>query len=61
MFNLTPFPGKAKIGHFGVWAIRKTLEMERRYTRENMNTTQGCNNSKEVQVPDERDIVTVTV
>jgi len=31
-------PGKAKIRHVGGWAVRVTLEAERRYARENMHT-----------------------
>ena len=31
-------PGKAKIRHVGGWAIRATLESEKRYARENMQT-----------------------
>lgn len=39
-------PGKAKIRHVGGWAIRMTLEAERRYARDNMHTKDARTLSK---------------
>ena len=39
-------PGKAKIRHLGGWAIRMTLEAERRYARDNMHTKDARTLSK---------------
>ena len=35
-----------------MWTIRKTLEIEQKYVREHINTTQGYKTLRNVNVPD---------